>query len=89
MKYMLQRNNPFSNPPLDKQVSNEIPKAFNTKLYDHLQQGYTINFVQAKAMGIAQLNSHIAEIRKIVNIYSRTVRINNVTCMEYSLQPIV
>ncbi len=86
---MLQRNNPFSDPPQTKQVSNDIPKAFNTKLYDHLQQGNTINFVQAHAMGIAQLNTHIAEIRKIVNIYSRIIRINNVQCMEYSLQPIV
>ncbi len=84
---MSQRNNPFSDLPVTNQMNNNTPKAYNTNLYDHLQQGNAINFVQAKALGITQLDSHIAEIRKITNVYSRTVRINTVKCMEYSLNP--
>ena len=81
---MSHANNPFSNPMMSS--GNQVPKTYNTTLYDHLQQGSSINFVQARALGIAKLDMHIAEIRKITNVYSRTVRINNVTCMEYSLQ---
>jgi acid phosphatase class B len=85
---MFQSNNPFSDPQKSK-FGNDIPKAYNRDLYDHLQQGNTINFIQARAMGISQLDTHIAEIRKITNVYSRNVRINSLRYMEYSLQPFV
>jgi len=86
---MSQRNNPFSDTPLSNQKGNAIPKAYNVKLYDYLQQGNTINFVQARALGINQLSTHIAELREFTSIYSRTVRINAVKFLEYSLQPFI
>ncbi len=84
---MSQRNNPFSDSLVTNQINIQTPKAYNINLYDHLQQGNSVNFVQAKALGITQLDSRIAEIRKITNVYARTIRINAVKCTEYSLQP--
>ncbi len=44
--------NPFSDPvPTDNTTTGETFQPFDMKLYDHLQQGNTINFVQAQAMG--------------------------------------
>jgi len=85
---MPQRQNPFSDPTPSNKFSSETHKAYNEVLYDFLQQGNTINFVQARALGINQLETHISELRKITKIYSRIVRINAVKITEYSLQPI-
>jgi hypothetical protein len=83
---MSQRNNPFSDAPPTKQASKQIAKTYNSKLYDYLQQGNSINFIQAREMGITKLDMNIAEIRKLTTVYSRTVRINTLMCTEYSLQ---
>jgi len=83
---MQKKLNPFTGPP-PPQISKEVPKAYNEALYDHLQQGNSINFIQARAMGITRLDTHIAEIRKITQVYSRDVRINALRYLEYSLHP--
>ncbi|MEJ7738512.1 MAG: hypothetical protein WKF97_13865 [Chitinophagaceae bacterium] len=56
-------------------------------LLEHLRNGNTINFLQARDMGIGYLNSRIADLRKEITIHSRFIRISNVKCKEYSLAP--
>lgn len=65
-------------------------EAQNKRLYDYLQEGNTINFLQARDIGIGFLNSRIAELRKHqITIHSRYIRIQNIQCKEYSLRPFV
>ncbi|MEO5997850.1 MAG: hypothetical protein ABIQ00_14315 [Chitinophagaceae bacterium] len=85
---MPKSNNPFTETPKHKS-SKEIPKTYNVSLYDHLQGGNTINFIQARSMGISQLDSQIAQIRKFTTIYTRDVRINALRYLEYSLHPFI
>ena len=85
---MIQRNNPFSDQAKPEPRKGK-PKPYNEALYDHLQHGNTINFIQARTMGITQLDAQIAAIRKITNVYSRNVRINSLRYLEYSLHPFV
>lgn len=60
----------------------------NELLHDHLMRGNTINFIQAREMGIAFLNSRISDLRASeVPVYFRWIKVNNTRCKEYSLQP--
>ena len=86
---MLKKNHPFSDKPLVKQSPSEIAKSYNLKLYDHLQLGNTINFLQSREFGVTRLDAQIAEIRKVTHVYSREIRINRGKFMEYSFQPFV
>ncbi|MEJ7740465.1 MAG: hypothetical protein WKF97_23865 [Chitinophagaceae bacterium] len=62
-------------------------EAQNKRLYEHLLAGSTINFLQARDMGIGYLNSRISDLRKVMTIHSRFIRINGIQCKEYSLAP--
>jgi len=86
---MQHKFNPFSDPAPTGNTTGESFQPFDMKLYDHLQQGNTINFVQAQAMGIPHLDRRIAELKKSMTIHSRFIRIHNTRCQEYSLQPFV
>ncbi len=88
--------NPFEKVPENTDLATESLintysiETQNNRLYEHLQAGNTINFLQARDLGIGFPNSRIAELRKQqVTIYSRFIRISNVQCKEYSLQPFV
>ena len=57
-------------------------------LIDHLRSGNTINFVQARDMGITHLAQRIAELRAHdIRTYQRQIRLYHSPCMEYSLSP--
>lgn len=57
----------------------------NEKLEKHLSAGNTINFMQARAMGIGFLNSRMSDLKKAEKqFYSRWVVINGCKCKEYS-----
>ena len=57
-------------------------------LIDHLRSGNTINFVQARDLGITHLPQRIAELRAHdIRTYQREIRMYNTPCMEYSLHP--
>ena len=77
--------NPFSDPPVTHQPESMHPQSM--KLYEHLLQGHSINFVQAREMGITHLDKHITDLRRTSTIYSRSIRMHNAICNEYSLQP--
>ena len=62
----------------------------NKRLYDHLASGHTINFQDARGMGIPYLNSRISDLRADgVEIHSRFIHIRATKCKEHSLQPFV
>lgn len=79
--------NPFSDPPINNQISVESLHPQSMKLYEYLLQGNSINYVQAHAMGITHLDKHIADVRRKLTIHSRVIRLHNARCNEYSLQP--
>ena len=57
----------------------------NEKLEQHLSAGNTINFMQARAMGIGFLNSRMSDLKKNDKIFfSRWVVIEGCKCKEYS-----
>lgn len=85
---MADKYNPFSDPPISSQMSVESLHPQATKLYEHLLQGQSVNFVQAREMGITHLEKHIADLRRKAKIYSRIIRMHNAKCNEYSLHPL-
>lgn len=72
--------------PTPNQISIESMHPQSMKLYEHLLQGHSINFLQARELGITHLDKHIADLRRELTIHSRTIRIHNTRCTEYSLQ---
>jgi hypothetical protein len=81
-------NNPFTDPPVNNQISIESLHPQSMRLLEHLQQGNSVNFVQAREMGITHLDRHIAELRRELTIHSRVIRMGNTRCLEYSLHPL-
>jgi len=79
--------NPFEDKPATSKVQQNVAPAFNIQLYDYLQSGNSINFVQARELGIDQLDRHIEDLRKVIKVYAKPIRINQVKCFDYSLQP--
>lgn len=74
--------------PSDSPINQHSLETQNKRLYDHLASGYTINFLQAKQLGVSYLNSRISNLKESgIPIYSRFIRIGNTQCKEYSLQP--
>lgn len=59
----------------------------NQKLLEHLQSGNTINFLQAKDLGIDSLNTRIVDLRKQGTVvHTRVIRINGIFCNEFGLK---
>ncbi len=86
---MPQRFNPFSDRSIVAPSSKDSSHPDYVKLQEYLQNGNTINFVQARELGISHLDKHIEDLRKRMNVHSRMIRISNTRCNEYSLQPFV
>jgi hypothetical protein len=59
----------------------------NKALYEYLESGNIINFLQARDMGVSNLNARIEQIRKLYPVYSRFIRISTMMCEEYRLIP--
>lgn len=69
-------------------VNAESIHAQNERLLNHLKIGFTINFIQARKMGIGFLNSRISDLKKNdYVIYDRWISIKGIRCKEYSLTP--
>ena len=81
------------NNPLDTKVEIEpvrpVSMTEQTRiLVDHLRAGGTINFVQARDMGITHLAQRIAELRAHdIRSYQRQIRLYGSPCAEFSLHP--
>lgn len=74
--------------PTDSPINIEGLEGQNRKLYEHLQAGNTINFLQASDLGIRYLNSRISDLNKQgLQIHSRFIRIGYTKCKEYSINP--
>jgi hypothetical protein len=57
-------------------------------LIEYLSEGRTINFIQAREMGIGFLNSRIPDVKeKGYTVYSRRIKIGHIYCKEYSFKP--
>jgi hypothetical protein len=57
-------------------------------LIEYLSEGRTINFIQAREMGIGFLNSRIPNVKeKGYTVYSRRIKIGHIYCKEYSFKP--
>jgi hypothetical protein len=60
----------------------------NELLLAHLKAGNTINFLQARQMGIGFLNSRISDlIANDVAVFKRWIKVGKCSCKEYSLKP--
>lgn len=59
----------------------------NLAVYEYMKRGNRITHLIAIGMGIYHLNSRIAEVRKVVTVYSRDIRENGINCKEYDLKP--
>lgn len=59
----------------------------NQKLKALLTEGKTINFLQAREIGIGHLHSRISDLcnKQGMKIYRRFIRIGRTNCKEYSL----
>jgi hypothetical protein len=57
-------------------------------LIEYLSEGRTINFIQAREMGIGFLNSRISDLKKKqFSVHSRWIKIKAIKCKEYSFKP--
>jgi len=62
-------------------------KAQNKKLLEFLLRGRSINFIQARSMGIAYLNSRLSDLRKQgVKIKAEWIKIGETHCKKYQLE---
>jgi hypothetical protein len=73
--------------PFEPQKQKALPP-HNKDLLEYLQASNTVNFVTARnLLGITQLDKRIQEINKFVTVYRKAIRISNIQCYEYSLNP--
>lgn len=72
----------------DSQVKPSALKGPNKALYEYLASGKAISFMQARSLGITNLGTKVSILRDAgITVYERAIRISNIQCMEYSLQP--
>ena len=76
---------------LDFTASNKesIERQIST-LIEYLSEGRTINFIQAREMGIGFLNSRIPDVKaRGYKVYNRWTKIKTIKCKEYSFKPFI
>lgn len=76
--------------PTASKINTEKLSRQNRIIYNHLESGKTITTVSARDLyAVYNLHSRISDLRNIseVRIYDRMIRIGEMHCKEYSLQP--
>jgi hypothetical protein len=71
-------NSPINSESLGKQ---------NKVIYEYLLTHDSINMTIGVQMGIYSFHSRLAELRKVVQVYDKYIRVGNTTVKSYSLKP--
>ncbi len=78
--------------PSDSPINTEKLGGQNKKVFEHLNEGKTINCIEAQSMFITALNSRISDLRNKfgIKIYDRfvSIGIGKTKVKEYSLSKI-